>query len=118
MRGFKIRDGGIELLERLRQEHRLILWTVGSRRYIDKVLCFGLAAYFAEVYSWDEIATGWKDIRKIHADYLIDDSPHHRGRAREHGLEKAYIVVTAYGSPEDRRDPLLWVRQVDELLRI
>lgn len=112
--GFKIREGGVELLERLKQEHSLILWTVASRRYVEKVLSFGLRKYFAEVHSWDEIASEWKDIRKIRADYLIDDSPHHQERAQEHGIERRYIVIAAYDSLEDRKDPRLWVQQIEE----
>jgi NLI interacting factor-like phosphatase len=112
--GFTIREGGVELLDLLQQEHSLVLWTVASRRYVDKVLSFGLNKYFAEVHSWDEIASEWKDIRKIRADYLIDDSPHHRERAREHGLERRYIVIAPYGSLEDRKDPRLWVQQIEQ----
>jgi hypothetical protein len=74
-------------------------------------------SYFQEVYSWDDIATPWKDIRKIRADYLIDDSDHHREEAAKPGIEQGYIVVAAYGSHEDRNDSLLWVRQVEEVLR-
>ena len=113
IQGFKVRPGAIQLLETLYRDHKLLLWTVASRRYVDKVLSYGLAQYFIEVYSWDEIATGWKDIRKIGADFLIDDSSHHREEARRHGLEHRYIVVPAYGSLEDRKDPLLWARQVE-----
>jgi FMN phosphatase YigB (HAD superfamily) len=40
---------------------------------------------------------------------LVDDSPHHREAASRLGLAAAYIVVPAYGSPEDQADPLGWV---------
>lgn len=57
--------------------------------------------------SWDDIASDWKDIRRIHADYLIDDSPRHRDEVQKYGLELHYIVIPAYGSPEDCQDSLL-----------
>ena len=114
--GFRIRDGGVELLERLRHNHDLLLWTVSSRRYVEKVLSYGLGRFFDEVYTWDEIASEWKDVRKVGADYLIDDSPHHRERALKDGVERGYIVVVGYGSVEDQRDPLLWVRQIEQVL--
>lgn len=57
-----------------------------------------------------------KDIRKIGADFPIDDSSHHRQEAQKFSLEHRYIVVPAYGSPEDRRDPFLWVREIERWL--
>ena len=36
--GFRIRDGAIDLLERLSVAHTLLLWSVSSRRYLEKVL--------------------------------------------------------------------------------
>lgn len=110
--GFRVREGGLELLQQLKLEHCLILWSVADRSYVNQTLSFGLAEYFTAIYAWDEIATRWKDIRRVRADYLIDDSPHHRESAREHGPERGYIVVPAYGSLEDRRDPLLRVWQI------
>jgi hypothetical protein len=43
----------------------------------------------------------------------VDDSPHHREAATAHGLAGAYVVVPAYGSPEDVADPLRWVELVE-----
>ena len=60
--------------------------------------------------------TSWKDVRRVCADFLVDDSPHHRQEAQHFGLASSYIVVPAYGSPEDRADPLLWVRQIEFVL--
>ena len=115
--GFNLRTGCQELLSELSQHDELILWTVSSRRYVEKILQYELATYFQEVYSWDDIASEWKDIRRIHADYLIDDSPHHQDEAQKYGLESHYIVIPAYGSPEDCQDSLLWVKQIHTVLR-
>jgi phosphoglycolate phosphatase-like HAD superfamily hydrolase len=79
--GFRARDGAAELLAELSQKRALILWTVSLRSYLDKVLGYGLGRYFTETYTNDEIAVTWKDIRRIRADYLIDDSPHHAEEA-------------------------------------
>jgi hypothetical protein len=112
--GFQCRPGSLELLGRLRPHFALCLWSVSGRRYLDKVLAFGLSGWFAETYSWDEIDEPWKDVRLIRADLLVDDSPHHREAAARHGLAGRYVVVPAYGSPEDAADPLAWVRMVEE----
>jgi hypothetical protein len=114
--GWQLRPGALDLLGRLAPRFTLCLWTVSSRRYVDKVLSFGLGGWFREVYTWDELATAWKDVRRIGADFLVDDSPHHREAARKHGLEEAYIVVSAYGGPEDAADPLGWVREIEAVL--
>jgi len=111
--GFQLRPGCLELLERLRARYTLILWSVSGRRYLDKCLSFGLAGWFAETYSSDEMPARWKDIRRIGADFLIDDSSHHRAAATRYGLADRYGVVPVYGSPEDAADPLAWVRLVE-----
>ena len=114
--GFRLRDGCIELLEKLSKDYRLCLWTVSNRSYLDKALSFGLKNYFVETYSWNELSIIWKDIRKIDVDYLIDDSSHHQEEAKNYGLESKYIVVAAFGSVDDNKDSLLWVRQIEEIL--
>jgi hypothetical protein len=111
--GWQMRPGCAELLDRLQAESSLLLWSVSPRQYVDKALSFGLRRWFAESHSWDEIPARWKDIRQLRADFLVDDSPHHRETAERFGLEAAYIVVPAYGSPEDTADPLAWVRLVE-----
>jgi hypothetical protein len=112
--GFQTRPGCQELLQRLHPRFTLVLWSVSSRRYLDKALSFGLSGLFPETYSWDELPGAWKDIRRIGADFLVDDSPHHREAARKHRLAHRYIVIPGYGSPEDVADPLRWVRQVEQ----
>jgi hypothetical protein len=116
MIGWQLRPGCEELLNGLRARFQLCLWSVSSRRYVDKALSFGLGTWFSETYSWDELPVRWKDVRQIRADYLVDDSPHHREAARGLGLESAYVVVSQYGSPEDAEDPLAWVRQVEVMV--
>jgi hypothetical protein len=111
--GFQARPGCLELLGRLRPRCTLCLWSVRSRRYLDKVLSFELAAWFSETYSWDDLPAAWKDVRRIEADLLIDDSPHHRDAAAKDGLADRYVVVPVYGGPEDAADPLAWVRLVE-----
>jgi FMN phosphatase YigB (HAD superfamily) len=106
------RPGCVELLGKLRTRFTLCLWSVSSRRYVDKALSYGLGDWFVETYTWDEMPGSWKDVRRIRADLLVDDSPHHRDAARTHGLEAAYVVVPPYGSPADA-DPLEWVRLVE-----
>lgn len=114
--GFSERKGMKELLEKLGKKYEMVIWTVGNRTYLDKILKYGLGKYFTQTYSWDEISCNWKDIRKIKADYLIDDSPHHRTHAAKFGLEHSYIVIPAYGSIEDQKDPLLWVCTIQGIL--
>jgi hypothetical protein len=111
--GFQVRPGCLELLERLRGRCTLLLWSVSGRRYLDRCLSFGLAGWFAQTYSWDEMPASWKDVRRIEADLLVDDSPHHREAAASHGLASRYVVVPVYGGPEDAADPLAWVRLVE-----
>jgi len=72
--GFCLRPGCAELLARLSGRFELVIWTVSSRRYLDKVLAFGLGEWFERTYSWDEQLAPWKDVRRIGADWLIDDS--------------------------------------------
>lgn len=113
MVNWQMRPGCEGLLNSLRSQFDLCLWSVSSRRYVDKALSFGLRTWFTQTYSWDDMPVRWKDVRQVRADYLVDDSPHHREAARGWGLEAAYVVVPQYGSPEDADDPLAWVRQVE-----
>ena len=117
MVGWQIRPGCLELLARPQPRFILSLWSVSSRRYVDKALSFGLGDWLTESYSWDELPARWKDVRQIRADFPVDDSPHHWESARALGLESAYIVVPQYGSTEDAADPLLWVRLVETAVR-
>ncbi len=116
--GFQTRPGCPELLGGLRARFTLVLWSVSGRRYLDRCLSFGLAGWFAETYSWDELPTSWKDVRRIGADLLVDDSPHHREAAERHGLADRYVVVPIYGGPEDAADPLGWVRLVERAVAL
>lgn len=114
MAGFRFRDGCVELLEKLQKDFDLILWTVSNRRYVEKILAFGLNRFFTETYSWDDIAAGWKDVRRIKADYLIDDSTHHFEEAVKNGIGERYIVIEPFGSPKDFENPLYWVEQIEK----
>jgi hypothetical protein len=111
--GWQMRPGCAELLDRLQLGYVLLLWSVSPRRYVDKALSFGLGRWFGESHSWDEIPARWKDVRQLRIDWLVDDSPHHAQAAERFGLASRYIVVPAYGSPEDVADPLAWVRMVE-----
>jgi hypothetical protein len=114
--GWRMRPGAAELLDRLHRDFELLLWSVSPRRYVDKALASGLGRWFAETVTWDELPARWKDMRRVRADYLVDDSPHHREAAERFGLAAAYVVVPAYGSLEDAADPLGWVRLVEEAI--
>ena len=114
--GFHIRTGALSLLDDLVPHYTLCLWSVSTRSYVDKVLAFGLGAYFAETYSWDEQPVEWKDVRRLNFDYLIDDSPHHREMALQHGIGERYIIISMMGSQEDDDAPLAWVEQVRQTL--
>jgi hypothetical protein len=112
--GFQCRPGCVELLSRLQSRFVLCVWSVSNRRYLDRCLSFGLNRWFAETYSWDDLPGSWKDVRRIGADLLVDDSPHHREAAQKHGLADRYVVVPIYGGPEDVADPLAWIRLVEQ----
>jgi hypothetical protein len=111
--GWQMRPGCADLLDRLRPEFELVLWSVSPRRYVDKALAAGLDRWSAESHWWDEVPARWKDVRQLQADWLVDDSPHHVQAAAEFGLASRYIVVPAYGSPEDADDPLARVGLVE-----
>jgi len=111
--GWQLRPGCAELLDRLRPEFALVLWSVSPRRYVDQALPFGLGRWFAESHAGDEVPARWKDVRQRRADWLVDDDSHHREAAERFGWAAAYIVVPPYGSPEDVADPLAWVRLVE-----
>ncbi len=115
--GWQLRPGCAELLDRLRGRFELVLWSVSPRRYVDAALSFGLEHWFAESHSWDELPAQWKDVRRMRADLLVDDSPHHREAAARLGLARGYVVVPAYGGPEDTADPAAWVGMVEAAVR-
>lgn len=115
--GFRVRPGCVELLQKLRRHYILCLWSISNRWYVNEVLSFGLKEYFDESLAGDEISGDWKDIRMIEAEYLIDDNPYHRNLAEKNGLKiDRYIIVPAFGSPEDRAAPMKWVQQVEDIL--
>lgn len=113
---FLLREGCIGLLEKLKEHYELIIWTVSSRRYLDKVLSYKLGKYFSETYSWDELQVNWKDVRKINADFLIDDSEGYKEQAQKHNISERYLVITAYGSQRDFEDSLIWVKEIEDFL--
>ena len=116
--GFNIRTGCFDLLLELQEKYKLVLWSVSNRSYVEKVLSFGLKQFFDEVYSWDDIACTWKDIREIDAHYLVDDSEHYWKEARHHGIEDQYIIVPGYGSYEDVKNDLYWINKIKSVLQL
>jgi NLI interacting factor-like phosphatase len=114
--GFRARDGATELLGRLKQTYALVLWTVSDRRYAEKALSYGLRDYFDALYCWDDLPVDWKDIRRIGADYLVDDNEYHRDEAMKRGVTQGYIVVPAYGCRQDSEAPLAWVGTIERAL--
>lgn len=114
--GFRFREGCNELLQRLEKNFDLILWTVSNRSYVEKILAFGLKKYFSEIYCWEDISTSWKDVRRINADFLIDDSSHHFEKALEEGISQHYLVIEPFGSPKDVENQFLWIEQIEEFL--
>ncbi len=116
--GFNIRSGCIELLTELKTKYCLALWTVSNRSYVEKVLNYGLRQFFDEIYTWDEISDNWKDIRKINASYLIDDSEFYREKAKQYGLESKYIIIPGYGSNEDIENDMLWVTKIKQIITL
>jgi hypothetical protein len=116
--GFRMRRGCGELLMDLRRYYTLLLWSVSSRRYVEKALDHGLRGFFEKTYTWDEHPCRWKDVRELEVDWLIDDSEHHREEATRRGVgANHYIVVPAYGSPEDDAHPLAWTAQIRAVLK-
>ncbi len=118
MTGFLLRKGCIPLLEKLKLNYELVIWTVSNRSYLNKILSYRLKDFFSETYSWDELQISWKDIRKIQADYLIDDSETYKEEAFKHGIAEKYLVITAYGSKKDFEDALFWVKEIEDFLAI
>lgn len=114
--GFRFREGCIELLQRLDKNFDLILWTVSNVNYVEKILAYGLNKYFSEIYCWEDISTTWKDVRRIKADFLIDDSPHHFENALQKGISEHYIVIEPFGSQKDFENPLYWIEQIEAVL--
>ena len=114
--GFRFRDGCKVLLRKLEKDFDLILWTVSNRSYVDKALAFGLKDFFTETYAWEDISTNWKDVRRIKADFLIDDSRHHFEEAVKNGISEHYIVIEPFGSPKDFENPLYWIEQIERVL--
>lgn len=110
--GFQMRPGCAELLTDLRRSYTLVLWSVSSRRYVDKALDHGLRGFFDKAWSWDEHPCRWKDVRQLGVDWLVDDSEQHIAEAERCDIADRYILVPAYGSPADNADPLAWVRRV------
>ena len=45
-----------------------------------------------------------RNVRRLRADFLVDESPHHREPAGRLGLAAAYNVVPASGSPEGQAE--------------
>jgi hypothetical protein len=114
--GFRFREGCVELLNGLKKDFEIILWTVSQRSYVEKILSFGLKDFFSEVYCWEDISTSWKDVRRINADYLVDDSWHHFEEAIKNGISERYIIIESFGSPKDFADPLFWIEQIEDVL--
>jgi len=111
--GFQIRQGCLELLEKLNEKYQLILWSVSNRNYVNKMLSGELGKFFQETYSWNEIPQQWKDIRIIKGDYLIDDYSYQKEMALQVGLGNKYIIVPAYGDEIDEVEPLRWVKIIE-----
>ena len=118
LRGFSLRPGCIELLDKLAPIFDLVLWSSSERGYLNRALEEGLKRFFKESYSWAELPHRWKDIRLISADYLVDDSEHHFLAAKKRGIEGGYIIVPSFGAPEDTENPLQWTRIILNHLRI
>lgn len=113
---FQWRGGAHALLEELSRDHELVLWSVSPRVYVNKALEAGLSAYMSASYSWDEVPCSFKDIRKIGADWLVDDSAEYKQQAEASGIGGRYIQVPAIGSPEDRIEPSAWLFLVRQAL--
>jgi hypothetical protein len=110
--GFTVRQGSADLLNELLPIFDLVLWSSSPRSYVDRALSSHFGVYFKESYSWDEMPCRWKDVRMAKVDYLVDDSDHHFVEARKCNIGPQYIVVPAFGTPEDAVDPLAWTRIV------
>jgi hypothetical protein len=117
LRGFAIRPGCTELLDRLAPTFDLVLWSSSERGYLNHALETGLKRFFKESYSWAELPHRWKDIRLIGADYLVDDSDHHFLEAKKQGIEQGYIIIPPFGAPDDIEDPLQWTKIILDHLR-
>ncbi|MGE0432268.1 MAG: NIF family HAD-type phosphatase [Planctomycetota bacterium] len=115
--GFTLRPGCIELLADLAQHYELVLFTAAPRRYVEKVFAFtGLGEWFAEQVTADEWPYGLKDPRFARAEFLVDDLDDHRRFGIEQGIGSQYIIIPAFGSPDDEREPDRWSRIVRDLL--
>jgi glutaredoxin-related protein len=114
--GFNIRQGCLDLLEKLSSKYELVLWSVSNRSYVNKMLSGELGKFFKETYSWNEVPQLWKDIRIIKGDYLIDDDSYQKEMAEQVGLGNKYIIVPVYGNKIDEAEPLYWVKIIEKSL--
>lgn len=108
------RDGD-EIIDRLRQDFDLILWSAEKPDIVEEFLDVE-RQQFAEVHFWHDNAFHWKDVREINADFLIDDDPHHLEIAMTVGIWERYILVEPLGSPKDIEDPFLWAKTIENAL--
>jgi FMN phosphatase YigB (HAD superfamily) len=100
--GKKIRPGMVDLLSQLKDEgHTLTLWTNSTRTRALKIIQYhNLKQYFSKCIfreDYDKHNEGLnKDIRKIHADILIDDDPDEISYTRRMG--KTGILIQPFRS--------------------
>ena len=95
--GSYLRPGAQSLLDSLKEDgHTLILWTNSIRiRTKDILSGLDIAKYFTKVICREDYdpdsQDGWKDIRKVGGEVLIDDNPHQKEYGEKYGY-KVYVV--------------------------
>ena len=114
--GSTVRPGIIELMNRLQNEdHDLILWTNSRKNRARQILLdHNLKQYFSSFIfreDYDPQEKGlFKDIRKIHGDFLIDDDPEEIKYIKS--IKKKGFLVKSYRKNQ-KPDP----GELDELYR-
>ena len=115
---FTLRPGARELLADLAEHFELVLFTAAPRHYVEKVFAFtGIDRWFADSVTADEWTDLYKDPRFVNAEFLVDDLEEHRDYGARRGIGSKYIIVPAFRSDDDDREPDRWHRLVrDQLL--
>jgi len=103
--GANVRASLEQLLTTLSASYTLHVWSSGDRRYVEKMLRLArLTSYFERVIAWEDYNAEFKDVRRFHIDYLIDDNEALIDTATQLGIADRYIIVPQLWADDDQGD--------------